>query len=156
MENSLPVWLIPALSLTGGVIIGFILARILGSSSPQSSQKQLQELQDRFESYQSEVVNHFGVTAELVQTLNESHQKVQEHMLHSAERLALDEQSRERLLACLTDPSAKERLSAPAQSDTQQARAEPETEPTIEPPKDYAPKPEGEPGTLDENFGREK
>lgn len=152
VENTLPIWLIPTLTLLGGIVIGLILARIFQSSSPQSTQKQLKELQARFDSYQTEVINHFGVTAELVHTLQENQQKVQQHMLHSAERLALDEPSRERLLACLTDPSLKERISAPAKTETQSEEADT----TVEPPKDYAPKPEGEPGTLDESFGHKK
>lgn len=151
MENSLPIWLIPTIALFVGVVIGLILARIFQSSSPHSSHKQLKELQERFDSYQTEVVNHFGVTAELVHALQENQQKVQQHMLHSAERLALDEQSRERLLACLTEPSFKERLSSPTETAVENLDTS-----VVEPPKDYAPKPEGELGTLDESFGHKK
>lgn len=149
MENSLPIWLIPTLTLVGGIIIGVILARILQASSPKSTQSQLSDLQERFDSYQHEVITNFSTTAELISKLTQSYQNVQEHMLHSAERLAVDEQSREKLLAFLTDGTIKERIAAPSQSSKQE-------ELPPEPPKDYAPKAEGEPGTLDENFGKTK
>lgn len=149
MENSLPIWLIPTLTLVGGIVIGVILARILQASSPKSTQSQLSELQERFDSYQTEVIDNFSTTAGLISKLTASYQNVQEHMLHSAERLAVDEQSREKLLACLTDGSIKERIAAPSQpSKTEELPPEP--------PRDYAPKTEGEPGTLDENFGKTK
>lgn len=149
MENSLPIWLIPTLTLVGGIIIGVILARILQASSPKSTQSQLSDLQERFDNYQNEVITNFSTTAELISKLTQSYQNVQEHMLHSAERLAVDEQSREKLLAFLTDGTIKERIAAPSQSNKQE-------ELLPEPPKDYAPKAEGEPGTLDENFGKTK
>lgn len=135
MENTLPVWIIPTLTLIGGIIIGVILTRLLQSTLPQSPQKQLHDLQERFDSYQSEVINNFSTTATMVSELHKSHQNMQEHMLHSAERLALDEQSRERLLACLTEISPHERIgSQPAE------QADSESTPTpVEPPKDYAP-----------------
>lgn len=152
MESSLPIWLIPTLTFVVGIVIGVILTRIMQSSSPQSTQSQLNELQERFDTYQTEVVSNFTTTAELINKLTHSYQDVQEHMLHSAERLAVDEPSRERLLACLTDGASKERITASAKP----AQAEEAAPTPQEPPKDYAPKAEGEPGTLDENFGHTK
>ena len=58
MEQSLPIWLIPTLTLVGGVIIGLILARVLQRTSPGQTQRELDELQERFDDYQSEVVTH--------------------------------------------------------------------------------------------------
>lgn len=166
--ETLPVWLIPALTLVVGVVIGAILARILQASSPQGAQQQLKELQERFDSYQSEVVNNFGVTAELINKLSQSYQEVQEHMQHSAERLATDEKSRELLLACLgqqghiqisppdVEPVTDDEPEPQAAAEpAPKASAEPEQE-AVEPPKDYAPKTEGEPGMLDENYGLKK
>ncbi len=160
--DSLPIWLIPALTLVGGIIIGVILARILQASSPQGAQKQLQELQERFDSYQSEVVSNFGVTAELINKLNQSYQEVQDHLQHSAERLATDDASREQLLACLTH-TAQVQISPP-DVEPEPAEDGPDTNQTAtqeqadepEPPRDYAPKAEGEPGMLDENYGLKK
>lgn len=170
--ESLPVWLIPTITLVGGILIGVILARILQASSPQGAQQQLKELQERFDSYQKEVVSNFGVTAELFNKFNQSYQDVQEHLQHSAERLATDEKSRELLLAYL-DQSGHLQISPPdveppqPEEDEQPEQAASEEQPSaqeapeqqeqdVEPPKDYAPKQEGEPGTLDENFGLKK
>lgn len=144
MEQS-PVWLIPALTLVGGIIIGVILARVLQRASPGKTQHQLDELQERFDSYQSEVVTHFNTTASLVKKLTQNYQDVQEHLSLGAERLALDEVSRERLLAGLVDePKVRERIRAPQDS---------QFDTLAEPPRDYAQKNAGDPSMLAEGYG---
>lgn len=147
MEQSLPVWLIPALTLVGGIIIGVILARVLQRTAPGKTQNQLDELQERFDSYQSEVVTHFNTTASLVKKLTQNYQDVQEHLSVGAERLALDEISRERLLASLVDdePRTRGRIRA-AQDDSQFHDA-------TQPPRDYAKKQEGDQSMLSEGYG---
>lgn len=134
MEQSFSTWLLPSLALVAGVGIGFLLARLLPGAAPTRVQHQLDEMQERFESYQSEVVNHFNTTASLMQKLSQNYQDIQDHFSEGASRLALDELSRQRLLAALSDstPSSRERLSSPT---------------STEPPKDYAP---GHSGTLHE------
>ncbi len=146
MDQSLPVWLIPALTLVGGIIIGVILARVLQRTSPGKTQHQLDELQERFDSYQSEVVTHFNTTASLVKKLTQNYQDVQQHLSVGAERLALDEITRERLLASLIDePKSRERIKAPL-SDSQ-------FDTVAEPPRDYAQKHQGDPSMLAEGYG---
>ena len=147
MEQSLPVWLIPALTLVGGIIIGVILARVLQRTAPGKTQNQLDELQERFDSYQSEVVTHFNTTASLVKKLTQNYQDVQEHLSSGAERLALDEISRERLLASLVDdePRTRGRIRA-TQDDSQFDDA-------TQPPRDYAKKQEGDQSMLSEGYG---
>lgn len=145
MEQSLPVWLIPALTLVGGIILGVILARVLQRTAPGKTQHQLDELQERFDSYQSEVVTHFNTTASLVKKLTQNYQDVQQHLSTGAERLALDEVSRERLLASLVDDSRPRERSKP-QSDS-------EFDTASEPPRDYAQKNAGDPSMLDEGYG---
>ncbi len=146
MDQSLPVWLIPALTLVGGIIIGVILARVLQRTSPGKTQHQLDELQERFDSYQSEVVTHFNTTASLVKKLTQNYQDVQQHLSVGAERLALDEVTRERLLASLVDePKSRERIKAPL-DDSQFATA-------AEPPRDYAQKHAGDQSMLAEGYG---
>ncbi len=141
MEQSLPVWLIPALTLVGGIIIGVILARVLQRTSPGKTQDQLDELQERFDSYQSEVVTHFNTTASLVKKLTQNYQDVQQHLSVGAERLALDEVTRERLLASLVDDSKpRERIRAPQDS---------QFDPATEAPRDYS----DDTGTLSEGYG---
>ncbi|MDY0251243.1 MAG: DUF1043 family protein [Pseudomonas sp.] len=145
MEQSLPVWLIPALTLVGGIIIGLILARVLRRAAPGKTQRQLDDLQERFDSYQSEVVSHFNTTAGLVKKLTQNYQDVQQHLSQGAERLALDEVAREHLLASLVDePKVRERLKS-----SQDSQFDEQTEA----PRDYATKHTGDPSMLAEGYG---
>ncbi|MEN2393594.1 DUF1043 family protein [Pseudomonas hefeiensis] len=145
MEHSLLVWLLPTLALVAGVAIGFLLARLLPNAVPNSTQRQLDDIQERFDSYQNEVVTHFNSTASLVKKLTQSYQDVQDHLSEGANRLALDEQTRQRLLAALHADAAqtpRERLTPPKE--------------VQEPPRDYAPKSPNSPGMLDEHYGLKK
>lgn len=137
MEQSLTTWLLPLLGVLVGVAIGFFLAR---SSAPGRSQQQMDDLQERFDTYQSEVITHFNTTASLLHKLAAAQQDIQEHLSEGANRLALDEQTRERLLSVVHETSthSRERLNAPM---------------FTEAPKDYAPKDADAPGTLHEEFG---
>ena len=144
MEHSLLVWLLPTLALVVGVAIGFLIARVAPNAAPSRTQRQLDDIQERFDSYQNEVVTHFNSTANLMKKLNQSHQDVQEHLAEGANRLALDEQTRQRLIAALHADAAqapRERLTPPRDQ---------------EPPRDYAPKSPNSPGMLDEHYGLKK
>lgn len=144
MEHSLLVWLLPTLALVAGVVIGFLVARLLPNTAPNSTQRQLDDVQERFNSYQNEVVTHFNSTATLVNKLAQSHQEVQDHLAEGANRLALDELTRQRLLATLHPDAAqapRDRLTPPRNSEA---------------PKDYAPKTPNSPGMLDEHYGLKK
>ncbi|VXB40653.1 Cytochrome D ubiquinol oxidase subunit III [Pseudomonas sp. 8AS] len=141
MEQTISPWLLTAIALLGGAAIGFALARLLPNAAPSRTQRQLDEMQQRFDSYQSEVVTHFNTTASLVKKLTQSYQEVQEHLAEGANRLALDELTRQRLLAALQAEDGgekRERLTPPKSNEA---------------PKDYAPKAPDAPGTLDEAFG---
>ncbi|SQF95669.1 putative cytochrome d ubiquinol oxidase subunit III (Cytochrome bd-I oxidase subunit III) [Paucimonas lemoignei] len=144
MELSLLVWLLPTIALVVGVVIGFLVARLLPNAAPNGTQRQLDDVQERFDNYQNEVVTHFNSTANLVQKLSQSYQDVQEHLSEGANRLATDEQTRQRLLAAL-HPEAnqihRDRLTPPR---------------STEAPKDYAPKTPNAPGMLDEHYGLKK
>ncbi len=138
MEQTLATWLLPIVGLIAGIAIGYLVAR---SSAPNRTQRQVDDLQERFDTYQSEVVTHFNTTASLLRKLTNNYQDIQDHLADGADRLALDEQTRQRLMAALHSEesnSARERLSSPT---------------FTEPPKDYAPKGDDTPGTLHENFG---
>jgi uncharacterized membrane-anchored protein YhcB (DUF1043 family) len=142
VEQSLTTWLVPAIALLAGIAIGFLIARLLPNAAPSRTQRQLDDLKERFDSYQTEVVTHFNTTAGLVKRMNQSYQDVQEHISAGANRLALDELTRQRLLAALNSEerasSQRERLTPPTHHET---------------PKDYAPKADNTPGTLDATFG---
>ncbi|MCQ4323860.1 DUF1043 domain-containing protein [Stutzerimonas stutzeri] len=138
MEQTLATWLLPIVGLIAGIAIGYLVAR---SSTPNRTQRQVDDLQERFDTYQSEVVTHFNTTASLLRKLTSNYQDIQDHLSDGANRLALDEQTRQRLLASLHSEESngsRERLSSPT---------------FTEPPKDYAPKSDDTPGTLHENFG---
>ncbi|WP_296259268.1 MULTISPECIES: YhcB family protein [unclassified Pseudomonas] len=142
MDYSLLVWLLPTIALIVGVAIGFFVARALPHAAPNSTQRQLDDIQERFDTYQNEVVTHFNSTANLVQKLSQSYQDVQEHLAEGANRLATDDITRQRLLAAL-HPDAlqppRDRLTPPRT--------------VAEPPRDYAPKAPDKPGMLDEQYG---
>ncbi len=141
MEQTITPWLLPAIAVLAGIAIGFLVARLLPNAAPNRTQRQLDDMQQRFDAYQSEVVTHFNTTASLVKKLTQSYQDVQEHLSEGANRLALDELTRQRLLAALqTDEGneKRERLTPPKNNEM---------------PKDYAPKEPDAPGTLDETFG---
>ena len=145
MDYSLLVWLLPTIALIAGVVIGFFVARALPNAAPNSTQRQLDDVQERFDTYQNEVITHFNSTANLVQKLSQSYQDVQEHLAEGANRLALDDLTRQRLLAAL-HPDAlqppRDRLTPPRTA--------------AEPPRDYAPKMPNTPGMLDEHYGLKK
>ncbi|MGE6387974.1 YhcB family protein [Pseudomonas sp. NPDC078416] len=145
MDYSLLVWLLPTIALVVGVIIGFFVARALPNAVPNGTQRQLDDVQERFDTYQNEVITHFNSTANLVQKLSQSYHDVQEHLAEGANRLATDDITRQRLLAAL-HPDAlhppRDRLTPPRTA--------------AEPPKDYAPKSPDSPGMLDEHYGLKK
>ena len=142
MDYSLLVWLLPTLALVIGVAVGFLIARLLPNAVPNSTQRQLDDIQQRFDGYQNEVVTHFNSTAILVKKLTQSYQEVQDHLAEGANRLALDELTRQRLLASLHSDNvthaSRERLTPPRDTEV---------------PKDYAPKAPDSPGMLDEQYG---
>ncbi|MCM8912442.1 DUF1043 family protein, partial [Pseudomonas inefficax] len=107
MELSLLVWLLPTLALVIGVVVGFVVARLLPNAAPSSTQRQLDDIQKRFDSYQNEVVTHFNSTAVLVKKLTQSYQDVQDHLAEGANSLALDDVTRQRLLAALHSEGAQ-------------------------------------------------
>jgi uncharacterized membrane-anchored protein YhcB (DUF1043 family) len=65
VEQTLTAWLLPAITLVAGIAIGFLIARLAPNAAPSRTQRQLDEIQDRFDTYQSEVVTHFNTTANL-------------------------------------------------------------------------------------------
>ena len=142
MEPTLSAWLIPLITLVVGVAIGFLIARVAPGVSPAQTQRKLDDIQDRFDAYQSEVVTHFSTTANLVNKLMQDQQAMQEHLASSAQQLALNEQSRQRLSTALHEaPRSRDKTSSA---------------PLSEPPRDYAPKDTDDLGTLDAQFGLKK
>ncbi|MNF08106.1 hypothetical protein D3C80_2084390 [compost metagenome] len=78
----------------------------------------------------------------LVKKLTQSYQDVQDHLAEGANSLALDDVTRQRLLAALHSDAPqgpRDRLTPPKD--------------TAEVPRDYAPKVPNSPGMLDESYG---
>nr|WP_194718474.1 DUF1043 family protein [Pseudomonas typographi] len=133
--------MLPTLALVVGVAIGLLIARLAPHAVPGSTQRQLDDIQEKFDSYQHEVVTHFNSTAILVTKLTQSYQEVQEHLADGANRLATDDLTRQRLLAALhpdAPQGSRDRLTPPHSDEA---------------PKDYAPKGPNSPGMLDEQYG---
>ncbi|MEH6564149.1 MAG: DUF1043 family protein [Halopseudomonas sp.] len=149
MEASENLWIATAIALAVGIVVGVVLAQIsrrVSGGHSSSAQAQLESLQLRFEEYQQEVAAHFKTTANLAGRLNRSYQDIQEHLTHGALELAPDDMTRQRLLAALDQdapiaPSGRKHGQDEAAFDS------------LEPPRDYAPKDSGDPGTLSENYG---
>ena len=53
MEQTVTAWLIPALTLVVGIAVGFVLARLAPNAAPGRTQRQMDEMQARFEAYQN-------------------------------------------------------------------------------------------------------
>ena len=98
MEQSYNIWLLLALALVAGTAIGFFISRRVPTRTPDRTQQLLDELQERFDNYQTDVISHFNTTAALVGKLTQSYQDVQQHLAEGASQLALDELARQRLL----------------------------------------------------------
>ena len=86
MEQNLATWLLPIIGVIAGIVIGYLIAR---NSAPNSTQRQVDELQERLDTYQSEVVTHFNTTASLLRKLTNSYQDMQDHLSEGADKLAL-------------------------------------------------------------------
>jgi len=146
VEASENLWIATAIALAVGIVVGIVLTqisrRVGGNSS--SSQAQLESLQLRFEEYQQEVAAHFKTTANLAGRLNRSYQDIQEHLTHGAIDLAPDDMTRQRLLAALEQDAPV----TPGSRKQNEGAFD-----SLEPPRDYAPKDGGAPGTLSENYG---
>nr|WP_245399739.1 DUF1043 family protein [Atopomonas sediminilitoris] len=119
-----------------GLGIGFVLGRFIPGGASGKVQQRLEDLQEQFSDYQHEVVTHFNTTASLVKKLTKSYQDVQDHLNSSANRLALDEITRQRLIAALKSEAPKGKR---------------DTSVSTEAPKDYAPKDPQAPGALSEH-----
>lgn len=143
MDQSLTTWLIPIVCLLVGIGVGYLLAR---NSGPSQTQRQVEGLQDRFDTYQHEVITHINTTASLLNKLSQNYQDIQNHLAEGAQNLALDEQTRQQLLITLHNEKAS-RPSASVRT----------AEHLSEPPRDYALKGNDEVhGTLNEEFGFKK
>ncbi|WP_370981397.1 YhcB family protein [Agaribacterium sp. ZY112] len=126
-----------------GGLLGAIISR---SIFPPEQQKQLEEnlnnSRKELDQYQRDVAQHFAETAQLVNNLTQSYKSVHDHLATGALQLTNAEITQSMLSA--GDESLG--LDTPEQLEEQH----------IEPPRDWAPKPAGQTGTLSEEYGLEQ
>lgn len=146
------VVIIAIVAVLVGMFLGFILSKATSKGDNTGNLKnQMDSLQERFTSYQDEVINHFNTTATLTNKITQDYQEMQKHLAHSVEALVTDEELRAKLLISIQAPvkaldyTPEPLVEQPATTATPTAY--------IDIPKDYAPKSPGELGTLAEEFG---
>ena len=131
-------------TLVVGLALGLLISRRM--SPDNRKQRELERSLDRLlqqqKDYQHEVVEHFTDTSKLLNNLAESYRDVHNHMATGANALCDDEAGN--ILRKIPDGSLSE------------YSAKPELE-TVQPPRDYAPKPSPHAtGVLNEEFGLER
>lgn len=149
------VAIIAIVTLLVGVFIGFLISKATGHGGHSGNLKnQMDSLQERFTSYQSEVITHFNTTAALSNKISQDYQEMQAHLMHSVESLVTDTDLRTKLLAELKQETGTASLgydTVEGSSSDLDNKVTAVLEDTM--PKDYAPKVPGEVGTLAEEFG---
>lgn len=152
-ENS--IWIIGAVALAAGGLIGYLLGRSGSDASQrQTLSDQLDETKAELTTYKQDVTEHFEKTAELVNQLTNTYREVHQHLASGAQSLcdsdtaslALKESAQARLTA------APEASDAPIPVVTDVVPNE-EAEKIPEPPRDYAAKSGNEKGMLSEAYG---
>jgi len=129
MEGSVIAFAFFALII--GCAIGLVTTRFIFNDNDSSK---AQIIQNEFNDYQREVIEHMDTTLELFKKLNQDYKELDQHLSNGVERLSLDVATKERLLNNFKDTTKSiEHTSANI---------------TSQPPKDYAPKTAGEPGDL--------
>lgn len=124
-----------------GAALGALISRMmLPSKQNKSLENQLQASQEKLDSYQKEVSEHFEETSKLVQNLTQSYKDVHDHLAKGAGKLATAEVSEKMLSAGNPQDNALENQSTLDEN-------------AYAPPKDWAPKTPGETGMLSEEFG---
>lgn len=146
------VVIIAIVAVLVGMFLGFILSKATSKGENTGNLKnQMDSLQERFASYQDEVINHFNTTATLSNKITQDYQEMQTHLAHSVEALVADEELRAKLLISIQAPVKA--LDYTAQPLVAQSDVAPNPTAYSDIPKDYAPKSPGELGTLAEEFG---
>ena len=129
--------------LVAGIVIGLLIGRRQSPASQkyrEVERKLDQVLQDK-KVYEDDVVEHFGETARLLNSLTESYRDVHNHLAQGAANLCQDR-----------GPVSLDRL-----TDGRDSAEIPPQLADVQPPLDYAPKSSPtEKGMLNEEFGLER
>lgn len=139
---SVEILIIAGISLfaVGGVVGAVISRAFIPPEQQKQLEQNLQATQEELNRYQQEVAEHFAETSQLINNLTHSYRSVHEHLAKGALSLTSAEISQQMLKAGNSD----------APDEKKQHVLE---EANFEAPKDWAPKPPGQVGTLSEEFG---
>jgi len=128
------------------LIVGGLLGMLFGRNSTAGSQ-QARELEKRIDqltrdkqAYENRVTEHFVETADRLNALTDMYRGIHEHLAEGASTLCVGK----------NDVTVKRLAGTTDDSEVPQEAL------NIEPPRDYAPKTEGETGMLNESFGIER
>lgn len=141
--------LVALLAFATGVAVGLAIYKFMHSDDARSRklEDELNQLKQEHQDYKRGVTEHFSKTSDLVNNLTEGYVKVYKHLAESAESLT----------DVKITPQLSQQESSPMASFINEVENNTvddtpvKTEETVEPPKDYAPKNEGD-GTLSESF----
>jgi len=125
MEGS--IFALTCFALIIGVAIGLVATRFIYGDNGGSK---AQIIQNQFDDYQREVVEHIDITLDLFKKFSQNYKELDQHLSNSIERLSLDNVTKDRLLGNMN--SSLKSIEHNKNN----------------PPKDYAPKANGEPGDL--------
>ncbi len=141
MFSLLTTILVAATTLVIGGVLGGLLTRKLSSQEKkaQSLQAEVEKHKKQLSEYQQQVNDHFATTAKLVNQLTQNYRDVHEHLASDALKLANMDISRQ--------------LISDTNNDHIGINERKLNEQIVEPPKDWAPKTEGEEGMLSESYG---
>lgn len=125
-----------------GWAIGFLSCKGFtgGKRGGRQIQQQFEELKKEQQAYQDQVSEHFTETAELLNQMANSYRDVHNHLAKGANEL-----SQNRISPLQPLPEGRPVL-----------ENEEDKPPVTEPPKDYAPRKEQEPGALHESYGLDR
>lgn len=133
------VLIISLAALLFGLGLGVLLGRgRLGQGGSTQLANRLQQAESELENYQHQVAKHFVDTSQRISDLTQSYRELHEHLAEGAARLASPDISRKLLEAADAQSVVAEVVS--------------QTDVSLEPPKDWAPKMPGQKGGLSDEY----
>lgn len=138
------LFIVSALCLSIGVLIGAIISRTFMSPSVQNDlEARLRQAKGELDQYQQDVAQHFADTSKLVANMTQSYKDVHDHLAKGAMSLTNNTEISRKII------EAGEQVKG---GDNKEAIENV----NFEPPRDWAPKTPGQKGTLSEDFGFEE
>ncbi|KGE03236.1 YhcB family protein [Pseudohaliea rubra] len=129
-------------ALVVGGVLGMVFGRksTAGSQQARELEKRIDQLSRDKQAYENRVTEHFTETADRLNALTEMYRGIHEHLAEGASTLCV----------------GKNDVTVTRLGGTRDDSEVPQEALSIEQPRDYAPKTEGETGMLNESFGIER